>query len=156
MRKLYVILLAAMLCGCKQYVPGPQGLPGTNGSSCTVTSVPVNNAAPNGGALLSCTDGTEQLILNGVNGTNGTNGINGTNGTNGTVITPIQFCKNPVTTYPSTFAEVGFCINGEIYAVYSANSGFLSPIPDGNYESDGINASCNFTVTGCVISNQSN
>src|ERR1700677_3947355 len=112
---------------------GQNGSNGSNGSSCSVSSITPSSVVPTGGALLQCTDGTQALIIN------------------GTVIQPVQFCLHPVTTYPSTFAEVGFCINGEIYAVYSANDGFLSPIPSGNYTSDGINASCNFTVTGCTI-----
>jgi len=138
-----VLFLALGLCAC----PGPQGPSGLNGSSCTVTMVPNSSVTPNGGALMSCTDGTQALILN---------GSNGTNGTNGTVITPVQLCKNPVTTYSNTFAEVAFCINGKLYGVYSANDGFLSPLPNGTYSSDGINASCTFTITGCTVSNQSN
>ena len=94
---------------------------------------------------------------NGQNGTNGVNGVNGTNGqdgTNGSIVTPIQFCPNVVPTYPSAFPEVGFCIDNTLYAVYSANGGFLSEITPGNYSSDGINASCNFTVSAnCQITN---
>ena len=170
---------------------GPQGVPGSpgkDGSSCTTTTVPINNVAPNGGALISCGDGSSSLVLNGatgaqgaqgmqgiqgvagqngtngtngvdgINGTNGSNGVNGTNGTNGqdgtpgTIISPIQFCDGQ-TTYPSSFPEVGFCINHKIYAVYSANGGFLTEVAPGNWSSNGIGVSCNFTVSDdCVIS----
>lgn len=127
---------------------GPQGVAGTNGQSCTVTTVPVNNVAPNGGSLIQCPDGSSSLVLNGTNGTNGTNGVNGT------VITPIQFCGGVTGNYPSTFPEVGFCINNSLYAVYSANGGFLTEVLPGTWSSDGINASCTFTVQpNCVVSN---
>lgn len=144
---LLTLFVASILMACGQ---GPTGLTGATGpagpqgGSCSAAIVSPSNTAPNGGSLIQCADGTQSLILNGIPGTPGT------------VIAPIQFCKNPVTSYPTTFVEIGFCISGEIYAVYSANDGFLSPIPNGNYTSDGINASCNFTVTGCTISNQSN
>jgi hypothetical protein len=70
----------------------------------------------------------------------------------GTIVQPIQFCSGtPI--YPSTFPEVGFCINNQLWAVYSANGGFLTLIPPGQYSSTGINSSCTFTVgPDCVIS----
>lgn len=83
-------------------------------------------------------------------------GPQGIAGTNGTTFTIVQFCKNPVTTYPNTFSEVAYCVNDVLYGVYSANDGFLAALPNGNYTSDGINASCDFTINGCTISNQSN
>lgn len=154
---------------------GPAGQNGTDGSSCSVTTVQASSPAPNGGSLIQCQDGSSSLVLNGTNGTdgsngatgatgatgaaghngtngtNGTNGVNGSNGTNGTVITPTQFCSG-TTVYPSKFVEVGFCINNQLYAVYSANDGFLTQIPVGYYSSAGINASCNFTVAAnCQI-----
>jgi hypothetical protein len=139
---------------------GSNGSNGTNGSSCSVTAVPASSPAPNGGSLVACTDGTQNLLLNGTNGTNGSNGsngtngsngVNGTNGTNGTVVAPIQLCPGAVT-YPSNFPEFGFCINNVLYGVYSANGGFLTEIAPGNWSSNGIGNSCNFTVAaGCVV-----
>src|ERR1700677_3386138 len=65
---------------------------------------------------------------------------------------PIQFCGNATPSYPTTFPEVGLCIQGQLYAVYSANDGFLALIPPGNYESNAIGSACNFTVgPGCAI-----
>lgn len=65
----------------------------------------------------------------------------------------VQFCAGANTAYPGTFAEVGFCINNNLYAVYSANDGFLTLVPPGTYSSNGINASCTFTVLpNCVVS----
>jgi len=146
--------------------PGLPGAPGNDGHDgapaqpCSVVAVPVNSNAPAGGSLINCPDGTSSLVLNGTNGTNGhdgqngTNGQNGqdgqnghdgTNGTNGTVVSSVQFCPGTVS-YPSTFPEVGFVIGGQLYAVYSANGGFLTYIPPGTYSSNGINNSCTFTV----------
>jgi hypothetical protein len=144
------IILALSLLACgqgPQGIPGPQGLVGNNGDNCSVTPIQPETAAPNGGTLISCSDGTNSLILN---------GATGATGSPGTSVTTVQFCLNPVSSFPSTFPEVGFCINGQLWAVYSANGGFLTALPNGNYSSDGENASCTFTVTGCTISNQSN
>jgi hypothetical protein len=72
----------------------------------------------------------------------------------GTVISLVQFCSG-TTTYPSTFTEIGFCINNALYAVYSANSGFLTYVPPGTYNSNAINSNCTFIVQpNCVIIDQ--
>ena len=81
----------------------------------------------------------------GPTGAQGSTGSTGPQGPPGTIGTPVQFCPG-TTSYSGEFNEVGFCINGSIYAVYSANDGFLSEVPPGTYTSDGINASCTFTV----------
>ena len=146
MIKVYCLLFILVLltnCGPNGVTPlqGPQGPAGTNGSSCTVTNVPVSAPTPNGGTLLSCPDGTSSLILN------------GSNGTAGTLITPIQFCPG-TTTYPTTFSEVGFCIDNTLWAVYSLNGGFMTEIVPGTYSSNGVNSSCTFIVSpNCTVSN---
>ena len=112
---------------------GPQGVPGES---------IVGPVGPQGQTGQSGPQG-----LPGVQGPAGPQGPSGANGSPGTVIAPIQFCQGITPSYPSTFPESGFCIDGNIYAVYSANDGFLSIIPPGTYSSDGINASCTFTVT---------
>jgi len=97
--------------------------------------------------------GASLLVLVGCghNGLNGTNGTPGINGTNGTVVTSVQFCPG-TPSYASTFPETGLCFNGNIYAVYSANDGFLTEIVPGAYTSNAIGSSCNFTVLpNCVI-----
>ena len=128
MRKLLILTFMLSACG----PIGPAGQNGTNGSSCTVTSI----TSPQAGSLITCTDGTSSLVLN------------------GTVVTPVQFCPNQ-TSYPSTFSEVGFCINGSLWAVYSANGGFLTEVVPGNYSSDGINSSCTFVVgPNCSVTEQ--
>lgn len=63
----------------------------------------------------------------------------------------VQFCPG-TTVYPSIFNEVGICTNTNLYAVYSANNGFLTLIPPGTYQSNAIGSSCNFTVyPNCVV-----
>jgi hypothetical protein len=151
--------LAVMLTGCGQGpkgdqglrgAQGPEGLPGTN---CSVTSMTPNSAAPNGGSLIQCPDGTSSLVLNGSNGSNGKDGQNGTNGTSGTIITSIQFCPG-TPSYPSIFPEVGFCINDKIYAVYSSQGGFLTVVQPGTWVSNAIGSSCTFTVgPNCEVTN---
>ena len=90
----------------------------------------------------------------GPQGVSGSNGTNGTNGAPGTAFTIVQFCQNVVPTYPTTFPEVGFCIQGSLYAVYSANDGFLTEIPPGTYTSNAVGSACNFTIAAnCAVSN---
>jgi hypothetical protein len=113
--------------------------------TCTVTQ-------DTGGATITCPDGTKANVLNGISGANGTNGTNGTNGINGTMVTEVQFCPG-TTYYPTQLNEVGFCINGNIYAVWSYGS-FLTLITPGSYASVGLNSTCNFTVSAnCVVTN---
>jgi len=127
-----IVLLLFVGCG-KQGATGSPGLNGAQGIQGTSGS--------------SGVDGT-----NGATGQPGATGAIGPAGSDGTVITAVQFCPASfVPTYPTTFPEVGLCIAGSIYAVYSANGGFLTLITNGSYSSDGINASCNFTVSGCTV-----
>ncbi len=92
-----------------------------------------------------------------VNGTTGQPGVSiagpqGIPGTPGTALTFVQFCPGFTQNYPSTFAESGFCVNGQMWAIYSANGGFLAELPPGTYSSNGINASCTFTLeANCVV-----
>ena len=137
-------------------INGTNGANGSDGTSCSVATVYVGSAvAVNGGALLTCTDGTSALIVNGANGTNGVDGATGAQGATGavgpqgqpgTMFKSVQFCPGLTPTYPTTFAEVGFVIGTDVYGVYSANDGFMAFLPPGRYSSNGINASCNFTI----------
>lgn len=135
MKTLIIVYSVLLLSACGQQGvqgnTGPQGSPG-NSNGCTIASLLVSNEAPNGGSIIDCGD-TSSIILN------------GSNGSPGTVVAPVQFCPG-VPSYPSTFPEVGFIINGSIYAVYSTNGGFMTLIPPGYYSSDGVGSSCNFTV----------
>ncbi len=160
MKKLLLVCLLAAGCGQSGGLTGQQGAVGETGpagtpdGNCSVLSLAASDIAPNGGALISCPDLTQVVILNGTNGidgNNGTNGIDGNNGTNGTngsdaqSVSVVQFC-NGTAHYPSSFPEVGFYIQGKLYGVYSANGGFMSLLTPGTYSSNGINSSCTFTV----------
>lgn len=154
--KTLIISLLICTAGCgfqenrygPQGVKGDQGIPGDDAQPCSVSIISPNIIAPNGSSLISCPNGTSSLVLNGSNGSNGINGIPGT------VVTPIRFCVNSTPSYPGTFAENGFCIDHKLYAVYSANGGFMAEIPPGVYSSNGINSSCTFTVgNDCAINN---
>jgi hypothetical protein len=129
-------------------VVGATGATGQPGQSCTTTQLNISPQTPNGGVAISCPNGSTALLLNGAPGADGSNG---TNGVNGTLISPIQFCIG-TTTYPTTFLEVGFCINNTLYAVYSENSGFLTEVPPGTYASNAVGSSCTFVVgANCTI-----
>ena len=89
----------------------------------------------------------------GAQGEVGPQGPQGAPGIDGTSVTVVKLCPG-VTTYPSKFVEIAFCIGGKLYATYSANGGFSSEFPIGYYSSSGINSSCNFSVLAdCVIHN---
>lgn len=131
----FTVIISMLLTACQgpQGDPGPQGLQG--------------NSGPTGATGAQGPQGPQGT--SGVNGVNGTNGTNGINGTDGTTITVVQLCPG-VSNY-GTFVEVGLCMNGKLYGVYSANGGFLAYLADGTYYSNGIGSACNLTVTGCTI-----
>ena len=79
-------------------------------------------------------------------GSKGDQGNAGPAGADGTSIVAIPFCPGYAPVYPSVFPEVGLCINDSLFAVYSANGGFLALIPPGRYSSAGIGSACDFTV----------
>lgn len=138
MSTIYAIIffgvIMAFILGCQQpvaqLIPGPdgeRGLPGTNGTS------GLSITGPQGPIGLSGTSGVSIV------------GPMGPAGTPGTIVTMVQFCPG-TTVYPTSFPEYGFIINGHLYAVYSANDGFLAEIVPGLYESNAIGNSCTFTV----------
>lgn len=161
----FTATLGGLLSGCDCPAPGKDGAPGvqgpagpqgdagaqgtagingTNGTSCTVRAVAPNEVAPAGGSEIICGE-TSTLVLNGVKGDQGDIGAQGVAGADGTVVSAIQFCSAG-TSYPNTFSEVGFCIGGKLWGVYSANGGFMTELPPGTYSSNGINSSCTFTI----------
>lgn len=107
--------------------------------------------------LVSCGQPSQQIVQESCtivqNGNNVT--LTCPNGSTATFMnsTMVQFCPGTAV-YPSSFPEVGICLNNQIYAVYSVNSGFLTLIPPGNYSSNAVGSSCNFTVLpNCQIQN---
>lgn len=136
MKKFIIVSLIFINSACANYdQTGPRGAPGGN---CTVSNV-------TGGSLVSCPDGTQTFVSNGLIGPVGPAG------SPGTLLTPVQFCPNVTPNYPSTFPEYGFCIEGKLYGVYSTNGGFLALLPDGTYNSNAVGSSCTFTITGCTV-----
>lgn len=134
---LLLLLIPIMHCGPQgsPYIQGPPGEQGPGGYSCTTSTIAPGTPLPLGGAMISCPDGTTSLI------------------SNGTIITPIQFCPG-TPSYPSTFVEYGFCINSQLWAVYSLNNGFMTLIPPGEYYSNAVGSNCNFQVVmNCGIIN---
>jgi len=114
MKKLIIMFL---LCGCTIQ----EGNDGKNGSSCTVQSM-------TGGALISCTDGTESIITNG--------------STAYSVVALINPC-NSTNPFTEELLRLG---NGELMAHYSNGSEqFLTLIPSGTYYTTDSNR-CMFTV----------
>lgn len=155
-------LLFFMVCSGCMPLKGDQGAPGASiqGPPGHTPVVTVIAATP-----LQCVNGGQQVLVDGTlqgvtcNGATGSTGDVGNtgpvgpagqNGTPGTVIAPVKFC--PESPSYGTFPEYGVCISNQLYAVYSANGGFLALISPGRYSSDGINSACSFTVgTNCEI-----
>lgn len=82
----------------------------------------------------------------------GPSGPKGDPGLDATQITVVKFCPNSVANYPSVFPEIGLCINSKLYAVYSANNGFLVEVIPGVYQSNAIGSSCSFEVqNNCLV-----
>lgn len=72
MNRYIIIALLLFSTSCS-----PSWLQGQKGSSCSVEQL-------DGGALVSCTDGTEAFIASGADGQDGTDGLNGSDGLDGT------------------------------------------------------------------------
>lgn len=95
--------------------------------------------------IVGPTGQTGSVGSSGAPGSTGAQGLQGQPGVDTTPITIVQFCQGAYS-YPSVFPEEGFCIAGNLYAVYSANDGFLSILPPGLYESNAIGSACTFIV----------
>lgn len=68
-------------------------------------------------------------------------------------ITVIKLCPG-TTTYPGVFVEVALCLENKLYAVYSANNGFLVELVPGHYSSNAIGSACSLTVKdNCEVTN---
>jgi len=153
-----IITISLLLAACgTHYDPGFVTQPTVSESPATASQ------CPSGGIVIVVDNGTPQAICNGIAGAVGQTGATGPQGPQGnpgpqgtpgvdiTPITWVQFCA-PTTAYPNTFSEGGFCIAGNLYAVYSINGGFMTLIPPGVYSSNGVNSTCTFTVqANCVV-----
>lgn len=91
------------------------------------------------------------LSGDGCNGETGPQGLQGPQGANGAAATVVPLCPG-VSNY-GVFVEVALCLNDSLYAVYSANGGFLTLLAPGNYSSNAIGSACNLTVAAhCKVS----
>lgn len=125
---------------------GTNGIDGINGSSCSVSSVIASPlVAPNGGARITCTDGTDALVLNGSPGSDAPP----------TPYSVVQVVK-PCPTIGGSFPEVLLVMQDRsILASVSDNGNAqrtrLALIPQGSYTTTD-NRNCNFTVGATTIS----
>lgn len=104
--------------------------------------------------LLSCaghTGGQGGVGLTGPSGATGPQGTpglvgpQGPAGLAGTQFEFVQLCPG-TTSYPNVFIELGMCVNGDLYGVYSANGGFYTYFPPGHYSSNAIGSACNLVI----------
>lgn len=101
----------------------------------------------------SCGKDFTYVPVVGPKGDTGSDGADGRNGVDASPVTVVQLCPG-TTTYPSTFVEVAFCIQGNLYATYSANGGFSTQLVPGSYNSSTAGSSCTFVVVeGCTVTN---
>ncbi len=137
--KVAIIALAIASSACQQQYDYPKdgkngsdgrdGLPGTNGSSCSIHQLA-------NGARISCTDGTEAVVLNGVDGQDAEPGVYD-------VAEVVDPCGKQ-----AAFDEVLLKLkNGQIMAHFASGANqFLALIGPGNYSTtDGTH--CYFTIT---------
>lgn len=86
----------------------------------------------------------------GVAGAVGAQGLQGIPGADAASVRVVPLCPG-VSSY-GTFVEVGICVQDQLYAVYSANGGFMTLLAPGSYSSNAIGSACNLTVSAhCVV-----
>lgn len=133
-----------------------QGPPGDDGYTPTISTHPASYLeCPTGGIEVVIDSKSTTVICDGAVGQPGQSivgpvGPAGTDGKDATPVTLVPLCPG-IPTYPTVFVEYGLCLGNQLWAVYSANGGFLALLPDGAYQSNGIGSQCNFTITGCTV-----
>lgn len=146
------IIVMTMGCTGSQGDSGIQGLPGV---APIVTTLPASHSECLNGGLEIFINSSETIICNGVNGNDGglgpqgpggSPGTPGVDGTPGTVVNMIKICPGVTASYPSSFPEWAIKIGSQLWAVYSANGGFLTLLLPGTYHTTGVGSNCNFTV----------
>lgn len=139
--------------GCDDGRTGPQGASGSDGvngvdgqdgSSCTVQTVAASGAAPNGGARITCTDGSDALLLNGTNGSNAP-------ATPYTIVNIIKPCPTIAGPNPEVILVLA---NRTLLASVSQSAGSNTRLallqPGGWQTTDG--RACAFTVSTTMVS----
>lgn len=135
------LITAAFLLGCcgPQGQAGLQGKPGVSAPS--IYTLPASLSECSTGGTVVYVGAAETIVCNGLQGSTG---ATGSTGSTGTLVEIVQFC--PGTPAYGNFMEVGIKIGTDIYAVYSANNGFLTRLLPGNYVTTATGLNCNFTV----------
>lgn len=168
-RLILTVIIVALASGCAR---GRRGFRGTDAYPVTVITRPATpSECPAGGTIITIKNSVIGVCngadgatgptgpigpigspgapgspgLPGAPGLPGTPGAPGLPGLPGTQIEMIQFCSG-TPHYPNVFTEWGIKIGTQIWAVYSANGGFLAYIPPGRYLSNAIGNACTFTV----------
>lgn len=156
MKKLLLLLVFLSACGQQRGVvygeQGVQGLPGLPG--------PTGPVGTNGLGGLDGEKGEKGDIgvtgpqgPQGAVGQDGQTGPQGNPGTDASDTTVVQLCPNlGVPSYPNNFLEVGFCITGKLYGVYSANGqAALTELPPGTYNSTAPQSCTIQILTNCEV-----
>lgn len=148
MKKLLLLPILALAACDKGGDTTFSTIEGPMGPSCSVEKLTDH-------AVITCPDGSSAAIyegLDGLNGEKGEKGDKGDPGKNGTNVWTVELCPSDTTVYPTTFVERGLCINGNLFAVYSQNGGFLTKLPPGLYISNAVGSNCTFEVKlGCKV-----
>lgn len=121
---------------------------------------PCTTVQETNGVQINCPDGTNSFVSNGAigaqgsagsvgaTGSTGASGTNGSNGTDAPPVTMVQFCSSYTTTYPSSFPEWGFCVQGHLFATYyDGSNAWTAEIVPGTYNSTSTSAPCSFVVS---------
>lgn len=86
----------------------------------------------------------------GAQGEAGRDGLNGSDGQDASPVTIVPLCPG-VSNY-GAFVEVGICLNGSLYGVYSDHGRFMTLLAPGHYSSNAIGSACNLTVgPNCTV-----
>lgn len=120
--KYLIVIISLFIINCR----GPEGIPGRD-----IKGDPGKN-------------GVDGQSITGPQGQQGNPGVDAT------PVTIVPLC--PGVSNHNVFVEVGICLNGKLYGVYSANGGFMTYLADGSYNSNAIGSACNLTVNGCNVS----
>lgn len=140
--------------GCDDGRTGEQGLtgqPGANGASCSVQTVEAGGVAPNGGARISCTDGSDALILNGTNGIDGEDGSDAP-ATPYTIVNIIKPCPTVGGSSPEVLLVLANrTLLASVSQSASGNNTRLALVSTGNFvTTDG--RACAFSVSSTAVS----
>lgn len=88
-------------------------------------------------------------------GSPGETGAQGLPGVDTSSVSMVQFCPNQgAAVYASNIPEFGICVNNALYGLTIDSKGDyeIGELMNGAYVDYANNTSCNFTVSGCAVS----